>query len=417
MLDTIYSEPSFTAAQPADGRISFSEPLAQSNSYANGYTKQAKAASAQLTPLDIGNALKSHGNAIAADLRTPEERSQPPFCDQRPPPHKLLPGANLNSSILFGSKFPMPESPENRGASGFTPYYMDRVEPRARELQRTSRFSLLRRQKTPPSEPSSGMLSPRSMSESGSSTESPLSPSDASPAMRIKRSISTLLRRSSSMMRRGNSQTSPKPETPEATAEVVRQTRSEDTERSQAFVSRNPSISSDGTCSGLSTDEAACALSVSHFSVAAVQNTIVSPLIGKSMVHVKVVMDADTIVVLSMMRSVVFARARERILTKLFHAGVPFVESKRRKLAIVRPQDGSLVAVVGDNPTWRSIMDAASHPGRWQNESITAFDTPKPAHQGICGAAASTSPGFRAVVKLTLHLVDPEKVTADLLPF
>ncbi|KAJ2853636.1 hypothetical protein FB639_006506 [Coemansia asiatica] len=225
-------------------------------------------------------------------------------------------------------------------------------------------------------------------------------------------------------MRRGNSDSSPKPkpkpgpisgDTPNVMA--ARQTRSEDTERSQAFVSRKDSISSDGTCSGLSTDESASALSVSHFKVAAVQNSIVSPLIGKSMVHVKVIVDADTIVVLSMMQSIVFARARERILTKLFHAGVPFVESKRRRLAIKRPQDGSFVAVVEDNRTWRSIMDTASHPGRWQNESITAFNSPKVVQQSIDGTPAGACPGIRAVVKLTLYLVDPHQVTAGLLPF
>ncbi|KAJ2531587.1 hypothetical protein EV175_007211, partial [Coemansia sp. RSA 1933] len=60
-------------------------------------------------------------------------------------------------------------------------------------------------------------------------------------------------------------------------------------------------------------------------------NGIVSPLIRGSMVHIKVVLDASTIVVVPMMRSEVFARARERILTKFFQGGVPFVESKRRK--------------------------------------------------------------------------------------
>ncbi|KAJ1802260.1 hypothetical protein LPJ75_006240 [Coemansia sp. RSA 2598] len=383
----------------------------------------------QLAPLSIDSALQPHSDAPLADLPpSPEERAQQPFGSQLPPPHKLLPKTQkppiqLNTSILFGPKFPTTESPEGKGASGFTPYYMDRVEPKARELQRPSRFSLLRRQKTPPSDiqlsaPSSGMLSPRSMSESGSSTESPSSPGDVSPAVRIKRSISTLLRRSTSIMRKGGSSPLPKPKVEECPSATARQTRSEDTDRSQAFVSRNASISSDGTCSSLSTEEAACALSVSHFSVAAIQNAVVSPLIGKSMVHVKVIVDEDTVVVVSMMRSIVFARARERILTKLFQAGIPFVESKKRRLVIKRPQDGSLVAVVKDNPTWRSIMDTASHPGRWQNESITAFNSPKPVQRGIGGAAYSAGPGVRAVVKLTLHLVDPGQVSADdLLPF
>ncbi|KAJ2026274.1 hypothetical protein IWW57_003093 [Coemansia sp. S610] len=125
-------------------------------------------------------------------------------------------------------------------------------------------------------------------------------------------------------------------------------------------------------------------------------NTTTSPLIGNSMVHVKVVMDAANITIVPMVRTVVFARARERILTKLFQGGVPFVESKRRKLAVRRP-DGSMV-VVADNQTWRCIMDAAS--------------VAKAGQPGV--PADATTPGHKTVVKLTLHLIDPAEITGRL---
>ncbi|KAJ2322997.1 hypothetical protein GGI00_005759, partial [Coemansia sp. RSA 2681] len=111
------------------------------------------------------------------------------------------------------------------------------------------------------------------------------------------------------------------------------------------------------------------------------------------MVHVKVIMDASNITIVPMVRSVVFARARERILTKLFQGGVPFVDSKRRKLAVRKP-DGSMV-VVADNQTWRCVMEAAS-----------AARANQP---GV--AAGATTAGYKTVVKLTLHLIDPAELT------
>ncbi|KAJ2781810.1 hypothetical protein GGI15_003109 [Coemansia interrupta] len=293
---------------------------------------------------------------------------------------------------------------------------MDRVEPKARELQRSSRFSLTRRQRAQPTEPmvSAGLPSPGSSSESRSSSESQQNYDEqASPAMRLKRSLSSLIRRSSSMMRRKKSPTLQS--TPEAVANSgsIRQTRSEDSNRSCVFVSRSSSMSSDSTCGGLSTEEVSCALSLSHFHVSSA-NTMVSPLIGKSMVLVKVVMDANTAVVVSVIRSMVFARARERILTKLFQGGVPFVETKRRKLVLRRPEDGRIVAVVGDNPTWRNIMESVGHPYQWLREGSTAVNSPRAAEpctdSEVVGQRVCAKSEIRTVPKLTLHLVDPSDV-------
>ncbi|KAJ1842745.1 hypothetical protein LPJ73_005706, partial [Coemansia sp. RSA 2703] len=114
---------------PNDKRSS-SEPLPL-NRTAN--SKPARFASTQLTPLDMS---MSKCN-LKSDLPTPDE-IHIPLSAQLPPPHKLLqPSAPQNASILFGPKFPTPDTSADEDAGGFTPYYMDRVEPKARELQRS----------------------------------------------------------------------------------------------------------------------------------------------------------------------------------------------------------------------------------------------------------------------------------------
>ncbi|KAJ2847684.1 hypothetical protein GGI22_005907, partial [Coemansia erecta] len=128
-------------------------------------------------------------------------------------------------------------------------------------------------------------------------------------------------------------------------------------------------------------------LSSSCFSVM-LSNSMVSPLVRGSMVHIKVVMDADTIVIVPMMRSEVFARARERILTKLFRGGVPLVESKRRKL-VARGENGSSL-VIANNHIWRKVMDATRNVHRLKAHSLVQS---------------------RIVAKLTLHLLDPQDVS------
>ncbi|KAJ2583022.1 hypothetical protein IWW49_005452, partial [Coemansia sp. RSA 1797] len=137
------------------------------------------------------------------------------------------------------------------------------------------------------------------------------------------------------------------------------------------------------------------ALTTSQFHVSA-SHTFVSPLIGNSMVHIKVVMDGIAVVV-PMVRSIVFVHARERILTKLLQGGVPLVETKRRKL-VVRKMDGS-VAVIEDNPTWRTVMDIVSEAGRPQARTSEGVSDgthplpPWPQPEASSAAPTSSAPG------------------------
>ncbi|KAJ1951753.1 hypothetical protein GGI12_006408 [Dipsacomyces acuminosporus] len=142
----------------------------------------------------------------------------------------------------------------------------------------------------------------------------------------------------------------------------------------------------------------ALALATSQFNTSGTSGTI-SPLVGNSMVHVKVVMDPSNTVVIPMARTLVLAKARERILTKFFQGGIALVEVKRRKLALRKP-DGSLV-VIDDNPTWRSIMDSVSYARRQRDHGpveAPAKDTDRD--------RSST----KMVDKLTLYLLDADAI-------
>ncbi|KAJ1718407.1 hypothetical protein LPJ61_006643 [Coemansia biformis] len=218
-----------------------------------------------------------------------------------------------------------------------------------------------------------------------------LSPQDSeNAANRIKRSLSTLLQRSSSVLRRGGPGAR-SPRQPGGGYGGHTRQCSESIPRTFARSSSpTPSLEDRAATAG----DIACALAASHFFVSAA-NTAVSSLVGNSMVHVKVVMDGDTAVVVPMLRTMVFATARERILTKLFQGGVPLVESKSRTLA-VRRRDGSMAPVV-DNQTWRMAMEVAA---RAHSQQAKAAGAP-PAMIAQPAALPLTT---RTVVKLTLHL-------------
>ncbi|KAJ2546294.1 hypothetical protein EV175_005654 [Coemansia sp. RSA 1933] len=192
-------------------------------------------------------------------------------------------------------------------------------------------------------------------------------PSSESTTTRIKRSISTIVRRSTSILRKSESTSShssgsTRRSSNDNTQLVVPTPKASPISRISTILSRRKSTgvtSSSPIATGLQSPPApsyqdksvlAAALSASYFNMV-YSNGIVSPLIRGSMVHIKAVLDANTIVVVPMMRSEVFARARERIITKFFQGGVPLVESKRRKFVVCGENGHSLV--IDNNPTWR----------------------------------------------------------------
>ncbi|KAJ2687722.1 hypothetical protein IWW39_002729 [Coemansia spiralis] len=345
---------------------------------------------------------------LQIQLPTPDERTSHSWCATSP--------IELSTKGLMSPKFPTPAEPSENDPDAFTPYFMQIAEPRAPELQRQpsriapqhegrlgwpgsgARRSSESASASPPLSPAStGLLTPSAVDSTGEES--------GSSVTALKRSLSALLRRSTSIVRRTDSNSRRRVEGSEGT----RGTGSEDRSRSRAGSSAasprsapqtpadtpgsSQAASPQLTATGLpAAGDFGEALTASTFSVG-MANTTTSPLIGNSMVHVKVVMDAANITIVPMVRTVVFARARERILTKLFQGGVPFVESKRRKLAVRKP-DGSMV-VVADNQTWRCVMDAAS--------------VAKAGQPGV--PADATTAGYKTVVKLTLHLIDPAEIT------
>ncbi|KAJ2809742.1 hypothetical protein H4S07_003083 [Coemansia furcata] len=373
--------------------------------------------SKQLAPLDTGLA-KAHGLQI--QLPTPDERPLLSWCATSP--------IELSVNSLLSPKFPTPPEASESDPDAFMPYFMQTAEPRAPELQRqpSVRIAPPRRESKLSWPGSSTRRSSESASGAASASVSPaLSPTTTglptpstaidsigeeigSSVTMLKRSLSTLLRRSTSIVRRTDSNNRRRMEGSSGNVST-RSNLSEDKSRSQAGSAVASARSSPQTPADSPSDSQATspqltatvlppvsdfgeALTASTFSVG-MANATISPLIGNSMVHVKVVMDAANIAIVPMVRTVVFARARERILTKLFQGGVPFVDSKRRKLAVRKP-DGSMV-VVADNQTWRYVMDAASA-ARANQPGIPA--------DAMAG-------GYKTVVKLTLHLIDPVEIT------
>ncbi|KAJ2084311.1 hypothetical protein H4R24_000104 [Coemansia sp. RSA 988] len=341
-----------------------------------------------------------------------------------------LPPINTNLSIdplSFGLPSPkFPQSPTALGtadSSGFTPYYMDIVHPKAPELQRLpkQRTSADTKRNTGSSttklsnsttySASNGVITPGSSGNNSNSSsilgsislESIARQGSGMSSMRIKRSISTLLQRSSSILRRGDSII--RRQNPATVSHTRANSQSEEPSPAPFLRSNAPTPEPDigaHALRPLAGNDLAAALTASQFKVSAA-NTMISPLVGNSMLHVKVVMDTDSrsIVVVPMPRTMVFARARERILTKFFQGGVAFVESKRRQLAIRRP-DGTM-AVIGDNPTWRTVMDVAGKAHCQQAKAVVA-GTPTSRWAASAGTAPTTT--NKTVVKLTLHLID-----------
>ncbi|KAJ1668062.1 hypothetical protein IW140_000773 [Coemansia sp. RSA 1813] len=334
-----------------------------------------------------------------------------------PSPIGSMPQAHVFSTGMLSPKLPTSSavSPNETNISSFVPYLMTIAEPRALDLQRTSHISIVKHQQTPPdgdtacgqssaaenkadlasARISTGQLTPRT---GDNSMELDARPNNESTSMRIKRSISTILRRSTSILRKSE------PTSPCRSGSTRRSSNSEAllpaqlpksapvSRFSTEQLSRSKGAKNTNTPSGMpsptpsypETTVLGAALSFSCFSMM-FSNGIVSPLIRGSMVHIKVVMDAGTIVIVPMMRSEVFARARERILTKLFQGGIPLVESKRRKFVACRANGSSLV--IENNPTWRKVMDATKSVHRMN------------AHRSVHG---------RVVAKLTLHLMDQQ---------
>ncbi|KAJ2354921.1 hypothetical protein IWW50_003568 [Coemansia erecta] len=301
---------------------------------------------------------------------------------------------------LASPKFPIsPRTSDDDQARGFTPYYMDIVQPKAPELQQQpSRQSSTRRSKRALGTglQSPEMSPPITSGSLSSSIESMQRQDTEKTAMRLKRSLTTLLQRSSSVLRRSNSNLRRQSTT------VSRYRRGSRSEEPTPFVrSEEPTPPPESAMRGPETlrySDLTTALAASQFHVSA-ENTLVSPLIGNSMIHIKVVMDDGTAVIVPMVRSIVFARARERILAKLFQGGVPLVETKRRKLAVRRP-DGSMAAI-RDNQTWRIAMDVAGEAKRQQAREIVGGAL-MPCSAPVPGCAMPR----KTVVKLTLHLTD-----------
>ncbi|KAJ2612740.1 hypothetical protein H4S08_002576 [Coemansia sp. RSA 1365] len=324
---------------------------------------------------------------------------------------------------LPSPKFPLsPTTPDSADSTGFTPYYMDIVNPKAPELLRLPKQGSIKdakedasgsATKLPNVMASARLITPESTGNSSNnsvlgsiSLESIARQSSGITTMRIKRSISTLLQRSSSMLRRGESTLRR-----QNTATIGRAR----VNHHRGDLSPAPFMRSDAptpepeigayTHRQLDRNDLAGALTASRFNVSAT-NTMISPLIGNSMLHVKVIMDASSrsIVVVPMVRTMVFARARERILTKFFQGGVAFVESKRRQLALRRP-DGTM-AVIEDNPTWRTVMDIASKAHCQQAKAVVG-GTPTSRWAASSGNAPTTT--SKTVVKLTLYLINCPK--------
>ncbi|KAJ2006465.1 hypothetical protein GGI04_001874 [Coemansia thaxteri] len=333
----------------------------------------------------------------------------------------------LGANVLLSPKFPTPPTASESEPNAFTPYFMHIAEPRAPELQRQPSVRGGAPQQKSKSVKSGGASTrhssasasiPASASAASSALTSPvLSPCTAADGAgyaelagraeeaggtagsMLKRSLSSLLRRSTSIVRRTDSNNRRKVDGGGLQqAARSRSSLQSPTDSASSSAATSPRLAAAAVQPAGGGGDFGEALTASTFSVGLV-NASASPLIGNSMVHVKVVMDADTIAIVPMVRTIVFARARERILTKLFQGGVPFVESKRRKLALRRP-DGSLV-VVADNPAWRGVMEAAAAAKAQQPQPIAA-------------AATAAAPGFKTVVKLTLHLIDPADITGRL---
>ncbi|KAJ2135386.1 hypothetical protein IW136_004297 [Coemansia sp. RSA 678] len=337
--------------------------------------------SGKLAPLNT-SLVSSHG--LKTQLPSPGESGMFMLGRSPSPAHTC--------DIALGSpKFPIsPRSSEDGETAGFTPYYMDTVQPKAPELQRqASRQSSKRWSKRAPGssaqspkESPDGLPTPGSDSM-GSSLESMSRNDSEKTAMRIKRSLTTLLQRSSSVLRRSD------PNLRRLNSMSSRNRRGSRSEGPTPFVrssSPTPPANAQHEPRRLQYSDLSAALTTSQFHVSA-SHTFVSPLIGNSMVHIKVVMDGIAVVV-PMVRSIVFVHARERILTKLLQGGVPLVETKRRKL-VVRKMDGS-VAVIEDNPTWRTVMDMVSEAGRPQART----------------SEGDIMPDTKTVAKLTLYLTD-----------
>ncbi|KAJ2850221.1 hypothetical protein IWW36_002071 [Coemansia brasiliensis] len=296
------------------------------------------------------------------------------------------PAANACDMGLGSPKFPVsPGTAETSKLPGFTPYLMDIGQPLAPELQHVPRRrSTARRGKSAQSPPalaasqSTGHLTPESAS---SSLESIARPDTTST--RIKRSLTTLLQRSSSMLR--------KRESPELAARPRRISKS-----AEPFVrSCSPTPAPDSRTSpphyGLAYRDLAASLTASRFNVST-PNSLITSLVGNSMVHVKVIMDNGLAVVVPLIRTIVFARARERILTKFFQGGVPLVETKRCRLA-VRCLNGSM-APIDSNPAWRMLMDVVGDASCQQAKAV------------VHGTPALRTATDKTVVKLTLYLTD-----------
>ncbi|KAJ2853075.1 hypothetical protein GGI22_005014, partial [Coemansia erecta] len=276
-----------------------------------------------------------------------------------PSPTESIASAPLFSTGLVSPTFtvspaiPLAVSPVfsqgETGVSSFAPYRMAVTEPRVPELQRISYMSIAKHQQTQSIEAGCSTKQRKhiyaykahNLNDCASINEHP-------PQKRL--SITSSVRK-----------------------------HSEKQQRRYIFATK-PNV-------GFRISILATALSSSCFSVM-LSNSMVSPLVRGSMVHIKVVMDADTIVIVPMMRSEVFARARERILTKLFRGGVPLVESKRRKL-VARGENGSSL-VIANNHIWRKVMDTTRNVHRLKEHSLVQS---------------------RIVAKLTLHLLDPQDVS------
>ncbi|KAJ1797587.1 hypothetical protein LPJ59_003043 [Coemansia sp. RSA 2399] len=373
-------------------------------------SSNAKAKRFASASLDISIA-KSHIAHLVLPSPTENMASTPLFSTGLvSPTFTVSPTISLAVSPVF--------CPGESGVSSFAPYRMAVTEPRAPELQRISYMSIAKHQQTQSiGDFSCGQLSAAEnkadLAAAGvptgqltpptgnNSIELDVRPSNESASMRIKRTISTIVRRSTSILRKSD------PAPPRLSGSTQRSS-SGNTVLSQSPTSASAScfsivLSRSKSNKGTNTpgyippsppkpsypeSVLATALSSSCFSVM-LSNGMVSPLVRGSMVHIKVVMDADTIIIVPMMRSEMFARARERILTKLFRGGIPLVESKRRKL-VARGENGSGL-VIENNPTWRKVMDATGRVHRLNAHSLVQS---------------------RVVAKLTLHLLDPHDVSA-----
>ncbi|KAI9482110.1 hypothetical protein LPJ78_000867 [Coemansia sp. RSA 989] len=295
------------------------------------------------------------------------------------------PASNACDMGLGSPKFPVsPGTTETSKLPEFTPYLMDIGQPLAPELQHVPRRRSTGRRGKSTQSPAieaprpTGHLTPESAS---SSLESIARPDTTST--RIKRSLTTLLQRSSSVLR--------KRESPEPAARPRRISKS-----AEPFIrSCSPTPAPDSRASpphyNLAYRDLAASLTASRFNVST-SNSLITSLVGNSMVHVKVIMDNGLAVVVPLIRSIVFARARERILTKFFQGRVPLVETKRCRLA-VRCLDGSM-APIDSNPAWRMLMDVAGDASRQQAKAV------------VRGTPALRTAADKTVVKLTLYLTD-----------